>query len=137
MRNSRTTSSGRWLPFSAYLLPKVSKTVKKEHYNFKLDRLLGNQHNIGAMNFCSFSRIKTKSVVFAYSSPFTITAANQPGGHRCRKPLFAWFLCSWPGTKDFLFMYCNKAGAKFPVGENDQNPNDISRDLVSTEFQLA
>jgi len=91
---------------------------------------------IGATKFCSFSRIKTKSMVFTYSSPRTITAANQRGGHRCRKPLLTWFACSWPGTKD-IFTHCNKAGAKLPVGKNYQNLNDTSRDLVSTEFQLA
>lgn len=61
------------------MLPKVCETVGKEHYNLKLG-LTADQQNIGTVNFCFFSRIiKAKSVAFAYSSPFTITAANQPG----------------------------------------------------------
>lgn len=40
-------------------------------------------------------------------------------------------------NKILLSMHCNKAGAKPPVGESDRNLNDISRDSVSTEFQLA
>lgn len=37
VRNSITTSSGKLIPCSTYLLPKVRKTIEKEHYSFKLD----------------------------------------------------------------------------------------------------
>lgn len=37
VRNSITILSGKLIPCSTYLLPKVSKTIEKEHYSFKLD----------------------------------------------------------------------------------------------------
>lgn len=79
MQYSGTTWLGRFLTFSVSGLPKVCETVGKEHYNLKLG-LTADQHNIGTVNFCFFSRIiKKQSVAFAYSSPFTIAADNQPG----------------------------------------------------------